>query len=308
VLYRFRRHKHGDGAYPSQDLIDVNGTLYGTTGFGGSGSGFGTLYSVTTAGIEKVMHSFSYNCCGIPRGGVVDVNGTLYGTAGSDASGMVYSISTSGGYNVLYDFGGSPDGYAPYGKLLNVNGTLYGVTYYGGTGCGGLGCGTVYSITTSGYEKVLYSFQGGSDGGFPLSGLINVNGTLYGTTYFGGGSGCGSLGCGTVYSISTSGTENVLYRFSGGSDGGNPVASLLEMNGTLYGTTEGGGSAGYGTLFSMTTSGGEQVLHSFVGSDGANPAADLIDVNNILYGTTYNGGVESACGGKGCGTVFALTP
>jgi uncharacterized repeat protein (TIGR03803 family) len=116
------------------------------------------------------------------------------------------------------------------------------------------------------------------------------------------------LGCGVVYSITTSGSEKVVYRFKGGSDGGNPLASLVEVNGTLYGTTYGGGAQDLGTIFSISTSGGEQVLHSFAGSDGAQPMADLTDVNGTLYGTTNSGGYEKGCGGKGCGTVFALTP
>lgn len=157
---------------------------------------------------------------------------------------------------------------------------------------------------------MLYSFQCGSDGADPTSGLIDVNGTLYGTTENGGGSGCQTAslsGCGTVYSVTTSGSEKVLYRFSGGSDGHYPNASLTEMNGTLYGTTSGGGSAGDGTVFSIGPSGSEQVVRSFAGSDGAHPFADLIAVNNVLYGTTVGGGLKSGCY-KGCGTVFALTP
>jgi uncharacterized repeat protein (TIGR03803 family) len=213
---------------------------------------------------------------------------------------------------VLYAFRGPNygDGYGPRGSLLDVNGTLYGVTYLGGaSGSSSEGYGMVYALATSGKEKVLYSFQGPPDGSEPFSGLINVNGTLYGTTFSGGKSGCqNNFGCGVVYSITTSGSEKVLYRFKGGSDGGNPDASLLEVNGTLYGTTAFGGTNGLGTIFSYSTSGGEQVLHSFGGSDGADPEADMIDVSGTLYGTTYYGGYEKGCGGKGCGTVFALTP
>jgi uncharacterized repeat protein (TIGR03803 family) len=189
---------------------------------------------------------------------------------------------------------------------------LYGVTYLGGaSGSSSAGYGIVYALTRSGKEKVLYSFQGAPDGSEPFSGLINVNGRLYGTTFSGGKSGCqNNFGCGVVYSITTSGSEKVVYRFKGGSslDGGNPLAGLVEMNGTLYGTTYGGGADGLGTVFSISTSGGEHVLHSFGGSDGDEPRADLTDVNGTLYGTTYSGGDEKGCGGKGCGTVFALTP
>ncbi|HXB83361.1 MAG TPA: choice-of-anchor tandem repeat GloVer-containing protein [Candidatus Acidoferrum sp.] len=316
ILHYFLGQSSGDGNEPAYDLINVKGTLYGTTSFGGNcGSGSeGTVYGITTAGSEKVLHTFCGSGSGatIPTGGVIDVGGTLYGPAGPSVDGDVYSVSASGAYKVLYAFRGPNygDGYGPYGNLLDVDGTLYGVTYLGGAASSSSeGYGMVYALTTAGKEKVLYSFQGPPDGSEPFSGLINVNGTLYGTTFAGGKSGCqNNFGCGVVYSITTSGSEKVLYRFKGGSDGGNPDASLLEVNGTLYGTTAFGGTNGLGTIFSFNASGGEQVLHSFGGSDGADPEADLIDVNGTLYGTTYRGGYEKGCGGKGCGTVFALTP
>ncbi|MGC1986425.1 MAG: choice-of-anchor tandem repeat GloVer-containing protein [Candidatus Cybelea sp.] len=316
VLYRFLSGG-SDGSDPIGDLINVNGTMYGTTSGGGS-CGPGTVYSISATGTEKVLHSFCGSAYGNnPTSGLINVNGTLYGTEGQDNSGDVYSISTSGTYKVLYVFQGSGNGFGPYAPLLNVNGTLYGTTLYGGSYCpSNFGCGTVYSVTTSGKEKVLYSFKGApNDGWFPFAGLINVNGTLYGTTFFGGSPGCeNNDGCGIVYSVTTSGAEKVLYRFTGGSDGGNPYSTLLEVNGTLSGTTSRGGTYGLGTVFSMSTSGSEQVLHSFNGSDGAHPDADsLIDVNGTLYGTTHVGGFKRGCtrdgnGTVGCGTVFALTP
>jgi uncharacterized repeat protein (TIGR03803 family) len=102
---------------------------------------------------------------------------------------------------------------------------------------------------------VLYSFSGGTDGSFPTANLINVNGMLYGTTSFGGGYyGCGnSNGCGTVFSIDPkSGTEAVLHSFGSGSDGGSPVAGLINVNGMLYGTTASGGAQRHGTVFSIS--------------------------------------------------------
>ena len=316
VLYRFGGTSNGDGANPSGDLTEVNGELYGTTDSGGKCQ-FGTVYSITTTGAEKVLHSFC-GSAGDPTGGVVDVNGMLYGsTTGSPRGGSIYSISTTGAFKVLHAFSARNNrrGGGPIGRLLDVNGTLYGVTAYGGSHCpNNDGCGTVFSVTTSGEEKVLYSFKGwdgATDGWLPGAGLIAVNGTLYGTTLAGGQPGCSS-GCGVIYSVTTGGQETVLYRFTGGSDGGNPNASLLDVNGALYGTTtSGGGSAGYGTIFSMSTSGGVQVLHSFGGADGATPQADLIENNGTLYGTTFSGGVEAGCthfeNVSGCGTVFALT-
>jgi uncharacterized repeat protein (TIGR03803 family) len=324
VLYLFRGYQYGDGFRPVDGVINVNGTLYGATNAGGHCND-GTVYSLSKTGREAVLHSFCSSSGGNASGGLIDVNGTLYGVTargGSSGDGTVYSLSASGAYKVLYAFKGGTDGNAPVGTLLNVNGTLYGVTFNGGPRChnSGDGCGTIYSVTTSGQETVLHSFSGSPDGALPEAGLIDVSGTLYGTTTAGGLTGstsCAGDGCGTVYSITTSGTENVLYRLRGGSHGSSPEASLLEMNGTLYGTTSYGGnvtcghgtySLSCGTVFSMTTSGKkERDLHEFRGSDGATPDY-LIDVNNVLYGTTSRGGYVDTCGTNGCGTVFALTP
>jgi uncharacterized repeat protein (TIGR03803 family) len=196
-----------------------------------------------------------------------------------------------------------------------MNGALYGTTTEGGgLGSTHLCCGTVFSVTTTGKERVLHVFAGGSDGAYPQADLIDVDGTLYGTTTYGG-----AYGFGTVFSVTTDGTEKVLYSFGGGSDGEYPSAGLIDVKGTLYGTTTYGGSSswcnfgyGCGTLFSVTTTGAEQVLHAFAGgsADGANPHADLIDVNGTLYGTTFYGGPSCKRHGgvRGCGTVFTFTP
>jgi uncharacterized repeat protein (TIGR03803 family) len=152
----------------------------------------------------------------------------------------------------------------------------------------------------SGKETVLHTVDGSSGDGYaPYAGLINVNGTLYGTTVQGGAY-C-TLGCGTVFSITTSGTETVLHSFGPG-DGEYPYAGLIDVNGTLYGTTLEGG-AGAGTIFSITPSGTEKVLYGFAGEpNGFEPYAGLINVKGTLYGTTAAGGVD------GDGTVFSLSP
>lgn len=322
TLYRFQGGT-SDGYQPGGDLINVHGTLYGTTNSGGTCGG-GTVYSVSTSGAETVLHSF----CGAdgiyPPGAspLINVNGMLYGTTfqgggqSSSGWGTVYRISTSGTFTVLHRFlrcdKTDPCGLAT--GLAYANGVFYGTSLYGGAYChSNGGCGTVYSVTKSGKMKLLHSFKGGSDGDFPEAGLINVGGTLYGTTFLGGGhSGCfRSESCGTIYSITANGTESVLYSFSG-PDGSNPASYLRNLNGTLYGETGYGGTAGYGTIFSFTVSGGEQLLHSFAGgNDGANPVGDVIELGSTLYGTTRNGGRVTGCTSAfntGCGTVYALTP
>jgi uncharacterized repeat protein (TIGR03803 family) len=204
-------------------------------------------------------------------------------------------------YKVLYSFGGSGDAANPYAGLVDVKGMLYGTTFDGGAN----GDGTVFSITRSGTETVLYSFKGGpGDGEYPFASLINVKGTLYGTTSEGGAY-CGSTGgCGTVFSITPSGTETVLHSFGGSGDGNGPLAGLINVKGKLYGTTNEGGANNDGTVFSITVSGKETVRYSFKGGsgDGEFPLPGLINVKGKLYGTTIYGGTNDD------GTVFSITP
>ncbi|HEY1654533.1 MAG TPA: choice-of-anchor tandem repeat GloVer-containing protein, partial [Candidatus Tumulicola sp.] len=127
-----------------------------------------------------------------------------------------------------------------------------------------------------------------------------MKGTLYGTTFIGGLSGLG-----TVYSVTTSGTEAVLHSF-GASDGYFPKAGLVNVSGTLYGTTYSGGSFDGGTAYSVSTSGTLAVLHNFAGGiDGSSPHAGLLEVKGLLFGTTANGG-GTRCR-PGCGTLYSLT-
>lgn len=256
VLYDFGPLPDGNG--PLGGLIDVNGTLYGTTFLGGAYARehtHGTVFSITLGGKEKVLHSF----------------------------GEIYT-----------------DGYAPVAPLVDVKGALYGTTESGGAYYQSSGAsGTVFIIKTSGKEKVLHSFRGGADGAYPVAGLADVNGMLYGTTEYGG-----TYDDGTVFSIKLSGAEKTLHSFNG-TDGADPTASLICVKGRLYGTTAVGGASNDGTVFSVTISGNEKVLHSFTGgTNGYAPDAPLIDVNGTLYGTTYTGDSR----GDGGGNVFALIP
>lgn len=320
VLHRF----HGgpnDGQAPQADLLNVNGTLYGTTTWGGK-YGLGTVFSITTAGVEKVLHSFNHGSDGaLPYASMINVNGTLYGTTSAGGAacpayndvgcGTVYSITTAGTEKVLHAFAFDPDGAYPFALLHNVNGILYGTTRQGGSECGSSNsCGTVFSVTTSGDETVLYRFAGRPDAAFPNAGLTEINGLLYGTTYGGG-----AYDRGTVYRIATDGVEQVLHSFKGGTSPELPNAGLISINGMLYGTSLRGGTycggrfPTCGTVFRMSTGGSAKIVHRFSGDDGAYPQATLLELNGTLYGTTTEGG--SGChghGGTGCGTVFALNP
>lgn len=320
VVYKFRGSR---GTWPLAPLLDVNGTLYGTTSEGGAFH-LGTVYSISPSGAQTVLHSFAGNPDGAsPYAGLAFVGGSLYGTTydgGAEGVGTVFSVSPSGSEKVLYSFTGGSDGGLPSAGLIDVNGTLYGTTAFGGDlSCTGAypGCGTVYSITTSGSENVLHRFTDGSDGAFPDAELLNVGGTLYGTTAFGGDPHCESLysSCGTVYRITTSGSEKTIYRFAGGSDGVMPVGGLIEVKGKLFGATRDGGGTGCGhpgcgVVYRVSTSGAEKVLHRFgsgSNSDGGDPEGDLVDVNGTLYGTTRFGGVTCSGGLCGPGTIYSVT-
>lgn len=289
-----------DGQEPRADLIVAGEALFGTTYGGGARHG-GTAFEIETSGMQSVLHSFRGGADGaLPEAPLIDVGGTFYGTTvdggGSGREGTVFAISPSGQERVVYRFKAGSDGASPYAGLVAIGTTLYGTTAGGGKHSEG----TVYKIETSGSESVLHSFGARvGDGATPISGLANLGGTLYGTTAFGGAY-CGSVGCGCVFRIATSGAEKVLYSF-GGKDGSRPSTALVNLKGMLYGTTAAGGRKNRGTVFGVTTTGKETVLHSFQGGqDGAFPRG-LTAANGILYGTT------SAGGSNGAGTVFELT-
>ena len=153
---------------------------------------------------------------------------------------------------------------------------------------------------------VLYNFAGSPDGSAPVAGLVrDAAGNLYGTTSVGGNNN------GTVFEVSSQGTETILHTFRGKPDGSQPWAGLVrDAQGNLYGTTAYGGAFNFGTVFKVTPAGKERVLYSFTGApDGATPFAGLIrDSAGNLYGTTsYGGSGTCTGGGQGCGTVFKLS-
>ncbi|HTA24128.1 MAG TPA: choice-of-anchor tandem repeat GloVer-containing protein [Terriglobales bacterium] len=246
---------------------------------------------------------------GLPLAGlVIDASGNLYGTAsygGSTYNGVVFKVTQGGQETVLYNFLGGTDGSTPEASLqMDSAGNLYGTTNAGGA----FGFGTVFKLTQSGQETVLYSFAGGTaDGANPEGGLaVDRAHNIYGTTYAGG-----QYGAGTVFRLSTKGKETVLYSFGNGTDGANPVAGVtLGSAGEIYGTTSAGGTGTYGTVFQLTpvTATGskyeEEILHNFTHqNDGDVPYAGLIlDRAGNLYGAATGGGANNG------GTIFELTP
>jgi uncharacterized repeat protein (TIGR03803 family) len=271
ILYNFCPQTNClDGSSPvGGPILDSAGNLYGTATIGGAHNG-GVVFKVDPSGVETVLYSFPFKTASdvaYPTGPLLsDAAGNLYGTAidGGTTStscpqgcGGVFELSPTGGgawtERVLYLFTGGNDGAEPSGNLvMDSAGNLYGTTLIGGSS----GFGVAYQLTptTSGpYQlNTLHTFQGGSDGVNPSSGLTSdTAGNVYGVT------GGGGAGGGTVFELSPiSGggwTESILHNFGSGTDGIKPFgAVILDGTGNIYGTTELGGVPDAGTVFELT--------------------------------------------------------
>ncbi len=314
-----------DGESPdAPPARDSSGNLYGVTNFGGAYDR-GTVFKLDTNGAETVLYSF---CPGgspctdgaVPNSPLVlDANGSLYGTTflggASYYDGAVFKLAPDGTETVLYSFsgGGEGEGSSFGGVIFDAAGSLYGTTVYGGK----YDLGTVFELTPHSdgtwTPTVLHSFKGTPDGAFPSGRLaLDAKGDLYGTTQGGGEKGsrsCQRDGCGTVFRVTPTGKETVLYRFTGpgeGSSGFWPGGGVIrDPAGNLYGGAAAwDGGCGCGLIFELNKMGKLAVLHKFSpGAGGYGPTGTLVrDAAGNFYGTAQFGGQF------GYGTVFKLTP
>lgn len=318
-----------DGKNPHGGLtFDGKGNLFGTTVAGGSGGsctgdGCGVVFRLGARGGLRPIYNFTGKTDGWGPGApvAIDSAGNIYGTApdggrqslcGGNGCGVVFKLSFQHNHwvqTVIHGFTGRNDGaLGSLGPLLINGGAIYGVTEVAGKYSAGTafkivpGSGGTFTFTT------IWQFRGMPDAGFPYGGLIaDAHGNLFGTSYYGGATGLGS-----VYELSPNrnGTyrERVLYSFKGGSGDGSLSTSTLvfDSTGNLWGTTSaGGGSCDCGTIFKLASNGTESIAHSFgsTSTDGAFPYYGLsFDVNGNLYTSTVAGGLY------GQGTVYGLTP
>jgi uncharacterized repeat protein (TIGR03803 family) len=273
----------------------------------------------------QVIHNFTGADGAVPEADLtLDAAGNLYGTtsAGGGGQGTVFQLKhwqRNWLLNNLVVFNGNNGAYPYGGVVFGPDGALYG-TAGGGPG----GYGVIYRLTPPAtacktalcpwVETILYEFAGGSDGASPTGKLtFDHAGNIYGTTYFGG-----AFGEGTVFALTPSHgvwTHSVLYSFAGGDDGQNPYSSsgvVFDDVGNLYGTTSAGGTGcggiGCGTVYQLTRAGSgwkENLLYSFQGgTDGDSPwgVGVIFDQSGNLCGAT------SENGAGGAGTVYELTP
>ena len=331
-LYSFSGSNEGQVALAPL-TVGPDGTLYGTTSFGGT-SGLGTVFNVRPPAnlcrsflcfwTGTVLHTFTGGSDGSEPGNgavVFDQAGNLYGTTvsgGSTNGGVLYELTHSqNGWteNIAYNMSAGTTGIMPYGGVIfDSAGNLYGTAVEGGGGSG-----AVYELMPSGSGftgRSIYAFPPGQpdDGSSPYGGVIlDTAGNLYGVAFYGGPNGAG-----VVYQLSPSGggwIENVLFAFGENNSGpahGYPLA--MDSEGNLYGTTFQGGTSQHGNVFRLSSSNGQWVftdLHDFTGrADGGFPLGGVaIDASGNLYGTTEIGGSFGGnCSDLGCGVVWEITP
>ncbi len=304
TLYEFTGGS--DGSWPQSSLVFDSA---------------GNLYSVTYAGGDlNCMESIDNNAPGC---------GTVFKLAPPAVKGGDWTEST------LYAFHGGNDGASPTQESLIVygDGTLLGTTSSGGgtsSDCEEEACGTVFALqqehSGSWKETILYrfAFSNGTSPAEPTGALVIRQGSIYGTTLYGG-----NFHGGVVYQLTPSKgmwSFSLIHQFGKNStDGFGPFSGVIaDAAGNFYGTTEVGGDAncdypiGCGAVFELSPpSGGnenwtETILWDFEeGKDGGGPVAVPTLLGGSLYGTTVGGGGHdqncSTLGFAGCGTVFRLT-
>ena len=309
-----------DGSYPIGSLVlGADGNLYGSTFTGGSssncmGCGQGTVFRINAGGTFTSVHDFCMqtNCTdgSSPEAGLsAGLDGNLYGVTfrggtSANGNGTVFQLTTSGQFKILYNFCSQTnctDGSNPFEPpIQGIDGNLYGTTGYGGAH----NLGSVYVLNQGGQLRTIASFRRSADSGTVPSLLIQAtDGTLYGTTGYGG-----AAGQGTIFKITPSGSMSTLYSFCSLANcaDGEAASSLLPgPDGNLYGTTAYGGTFGAGTIFQLTPQGSLTTLYDFCSEsscpDGNQPGGLILSTNGKLYGVTGYGGSVTH------GTVFSLS-
>jgi len=263
----------------------------------------------------NILYSFTGTGAGVgvlPEGALLQSGSDFYGLTvygGTDNDGTMFQFDpATDDVTLLHTFSGSTtDGANPYASLIQSGSNLYGMTALGGSYVtprnqpANFGALFQYNLGTK-TETMLYPFAGSpNDGSKPYGSLIQSGSVLYGLTSTGGASSLGAL---IQYNVTT-GNENVLHDFAGGtSDGSTPFGSLIQSGSVLYGMTIAGGTGGTdgdGAIFDYDlAANAESMIYSFGGSttDGAGPAGSLIRSGSNLYGMT------SAGGAQGLGTIF----
>jgi uncharacterized repeat protein (TIGR03803 family) len=303
VVYSFCSWSNcADGATPNGIILGSDGNFYGTTVYGGvNNDGPGVIFRLTPAGAYTRLYAFCSEAnCGdgekpfFPP--VQGNDGNFYGVAtsgGTLGGGVIYKLTSSGTYSVLYNFPtSSPDGAYPWAIAKDADGNFVG-TAGGGTS----GYGVVFKITPSGHYTVLHNFAPNENLGPPATPLtLGSDGNFYGT-FVGGGSGSWFFAWGGIYEITPKGEFKSLYGFCCSSRGFSPLDPVFQStDGNFYGTTALGGiggwkgeAFGFGTVFQFSN--GLRPLVETVPAAGR-AGQSIIILGNGLTGSTsvtFNG-------------------
>jgi len=313
LLYNFSGG--AKGMQPGDIVVTSDGSILGEAYYDDCAC---TLLFNYTDGTETVLHRFPEPEGDEPQvsqGLLLSKNGdTLYGTtmyggkyAGACSPGIgcgiafSYDLATSK-YKTVHTFQGGPnDGADPTGtQVLDSAGNLHGLTFGGGMNYNG----SFYEITAAGTEHVLYSFGNAPDGTQPGWGLVYFGGNYYGVTIGGGANLCNNGGCGTIFKITPSGKETVLYSFTGGGDGQNPYELVGDSKGNLYGLSRNADNVVV-AVFEVSSRGAFSIAYD--GSYVSQIGWIIAGTDGDLY-ASGSGGNDSSCEPNGCGQILHLTP
>ncbi|MGC1371393.1 MAG: choice-of-anchor tandem repeat GloVer-containing protein [Candidatus Sulfotelmatobacter sp.] len=262
-----------EGWYPNSLVEDGKGGFYGSTLEAGSHQ-YGTIFHLTGQGQLTTLYNFcdsqpgcisAYSNDGEPQPLILGADGNIYGVTDTGGHsyflcsvggcGTVFEITPQGEFSIIYNFcslAHCADGAQPLWLVQGVDGNFYGTTSLGGSGI--TGGGTVFQLTASGVLSTLHSFSTamGNSGYAPYDLIQGTNGVLYGITSFGGNEAeqCQNLGCGSVFSVTTSGAFESLHDFDV-TDGYVPAGIVQTSDTTLTGTTSYGGAHKDGVIFSL---------------------------------------------------------
>jgi uncharacterized repeat protein (TIGR03803 family) len=313
ILHTIARFDGTNGYGPFSSVVQgIDGNIYGATDSGGNvNTQSGTLFRVTPMGKLTDL----YNFCSKPRctdgsspatPPVVGTDGNLYGTAGGGIlnQGVVYKMTLSGEYSVLYSFCPThpcTDGVGPGGIILGADGNFYGAAGGGNASNGG----AIFSLSPAGQLTVLHTFcsvaPNCQDGTGPNTPILGTDGNFYGVTWAGG-----SLGGGVLYELSSTGAYTVLYNFcsylEGCSAPGEPYDVVRDANGNFFGTTEYSAiGSPYGSVFEITSSNQLLVLHDFDDYNDWPYEGVMLGSDGNVYGVF---GYDT----KASGSIYKVTP
>ena len=275
TLYKFSLT---DGAYPTGSLVQgEDGSLYGVTIFGGTGScpggspsGCGTFFKITPAGVLTTLHSFTPTEAITPLGVLLATDGNFYGySVQGGCCGTILKITPSGSVAIIHGFTGGKDGEFPTSLLQGADGNLYGATSRG----------IFFEETLAG------TFTSANIGTLPHNLVSTADGNIYFITASGFGT-VGTSGAILRYSPATQ-TPTLVYTFcsqTNCTDGQAPVWLTRASDGNLYGLTGTGGSTGYGTLF-------ELALPAAVTPPSNLP--QILTSGGVLNGASFQAGIAS---------------